>query len=78
MTYGTRGVELNLPGIDHSLFVLALLLIVSDWRKLVAASAAFTMAHTVTLALATNATVYNAPPGKGHSAEPCPVRHPRG
>ena len=53
MTYGALGVEHILLGIDHLLFVLALLLIVSGWRKLVATITAFTVAHSITLALAT-------------------------
>jgi hydrogenase/urease accessory protein HupE len=53
LTYGALGVEHILPGIDHLLFVLALLLIVSGWRKLVATITGFTVAHSITLALAT-------------------------
>ena len=53
MTYGALGIEHILLGIDHLLFVLALLLIVSGWRKLVATITAFTLAHSITLALAT-------------------------
>lgn len=53
MTYGALGIEHILLGIDHLLFVLALLLIVSGWKKLLATITAFTLAHSVTLALAT-------------------------
>lgn len=53
VTYGVLGIEHILLGIDHLLFVLALLLIVSGWRKLVATITAFTLAHSITLALAT-------------------------
>jgi hydrogenase/urease accessory protein HupE len=53
VTYGVLGVEHILLGIDHLLFVLALLLIVSGWRKLIATVTAFTVAHSITLALAT-------------------------
>lgn len=52
-TYFVLGVEHILFGIDHLLFVLALLLIVGDWRKLVGTITAFTVAHSITLALAT-------------------------
>ena len=52
-TYSLLGVEHILLGIDHLLFVLALLLIVSGWRKLVATITSFTLAHSVTLAAAT-------------------------
>ena len=53
MTYSTLGIEHILLGIDHLLFVLALLLIVSGKRKLIATITAFTLAHSITLALAT-------------------------
>jgi hydrogenase/urease accessory protein HupE len=52
-TYFVLGVEHILLGIDHLLFVLALLLVVQGWRKLVATVTAFTVAHSITLALAT-------------------------
>lgn len=52
-TYFVLGVEHILLGIDHLLFVLALLLIVGDWRKLFWTITAFTIAHSITLALAT-------------------------
>lgn len=52
-TYFVLGVEHILLGIDHLLFVVALLLIVPDWKKLVGTITAFTVAHSVTLALAT-------------------------
>lgn len=52
-TYLVIGVEHILLGIDHLLFVLALLLLISDWRRLVGAITTFTLAHSVTLALAT-------------------------
>jgi hydrogenase/urease accessory protein HupE len=52
-TYSLLGIEHILLGIDHLLFVLALLMIVSGWRKLVATVTAFTLAHSVTLAAAT-------------------------
>lgn len=51
-TYLTLGAEHILLGIDHLLFVLALLMIVAGWQKLVATITAFTIAHSITLALA--------------------------
>lgn len=42
-----------LMGIDHLLFVLGLLIIVNGWRMLVKTITAFTLAHSMTLALAT-------------------------
>ena len=53
VTYGSLGIEHILLGLDHLLFVLALLLIVSGWRRLVATITAFTVAHSITLGLAT-------------------------
>jgi len=52
-TYAVLGVEHILTGIDHLLFVLALLLLVSGWGRLVATVTAFTIAHSLTLAAAT-------------------------
>lgn len=52
-TYFELGVEHILLGIDHLLFVLALLLLVDGWRKLIGTITAFTIAHSITLALAT-------------------------
>jgi hydrogenase/urease accessory protein HupE len=51
-TYLTLGAEHILLGIDHLLFVLALLMVVAGWRKLVGTITAFTIAHSITLALA--------------------------
>lgn len=51
-TYLVLGAEHILSGADHLLFVLALLMIVGGWRKLVATITAFTVAHSITLALA--------------------------
>ena len=51
--YAVLGVEHILGGIDHLLFVLALLLLVSNWRRLVVTITAFTVAHSITLAGAT-------------------------
>ena len=52
-TYFGLGVEHILGGIDHLLFVLGLILILSGWRQLAFAITAFTVAHSITLALAT-------------------------
>lgn len=51
--YFMLGVEHILMGIDHLLFVLALLLIVRGVGLLVKTITAFTIAHSITLALAT-------------------------
>jgi hypothetical protein len=50
--YGGLGVEHILTGIDHLAFVLGLLLLVRGWWLLVETISAFTLAHTLTLALA--------------------------
>jgi HupE / UreJ protein len=47
------GVAHILLGVDHLLFVMGLVLVVRDPRRLVAAVTAFTVAHSVTLGLAT-------------------------
>ncbi|MFN7571629.1 MAG: HupE/UreJ family protein [Betaproteobacteria bacterium] len=52
-TYTLLGIEHILLGFDHLLFVLALLLLVRGVRRLVATITAFTVAHSITLALAT-------------------------
>lgn len=52
-TYFVLGLEHILLGIDHLLFVLALLILVPNVRTLVWTVTAFTLAHSVTLALAT-------------------------
>jgi len=52
-TYLVLGFEHILLGIDHLLFVLALVLLVKGWNKLVGTITAFTIAHSITLALAT-------------------------
>ena len=52
-SYTKLGVVHILEGYDHLLFVLALLLIVSNFRKLLKTITAFTVAHSITLALAT-------------------------
>jgi hypothetical protein len=51
--YWRMGTTHILEGVDHLLFVLALLLIVSGFGPLLKAVTAFTVAHSITLALAT-------------------------
>jgi hydrogenase/urease accessory protein HupE len=53
LTYVRLGIEHILTGYDHLLFVLALILIVRDRRLLIMTITAFTVAHSITLALAT-------------------------
>jgi hydrogenase/urease accessory protein HupE len=57
-TYLLLGVEHILLGFDHLLFVLALLFLLSDWRKLLLAITAFTVAHSLTLAAATFGVIH--------------------
>ena len=52
-TYLVLGVEHILGGIDHLLFVLALLILVKGTGRLIATVTAFTLAHSLTLAGAT-------------------------
>ena len=52
-SYFVLGVEHILGGIDHLLFVLALLLIVRGARRILVTITAFTAAHSITLAAAT-------------------------
>lgn len=49
-TYFVLGIEHILLGFDHLMFVLALLLLVRDIKRLVGAITAFTLAHSLTLA----------------------------
>jgi hypothetical protein len=53
MGYLRLGVEHILLGVDHLLFVLGLLLIVTDRWMLLKTVSAFTLAHSITLAIAT-------------------------
>jgi len=57
-TYLRLGVDHILLGYDHLLFVLALILIVRDRRLLVMTVTAFTIAHSIALALATLGVVH--------------------
>jgi hydrogenase/urease accessory protein HupE len=52
-TYASLGIEHILMGIDHLLFVLGLMIVVGSTRALVKTITAFTVAHSITLALAT-------------------------
>jgi hydrogenase/urease accessory protein HupE len=52
-TYFMHGIDHILFGYDHLLFVFALILIVPNLRMLVTTVTAFTVAHSITLALAT-------------------------
>ena len=52
-TYLRLGVEHILFGFDHLLFVLALVILVRDWRRVALTVTAFTVAHSITLAAAT-------------------------
>ena len=56
--YLQLGVEHILFGIDHLLFVLGLILLVGELRLLVKTITAFTVAHSITLALATLGVVH--------------------
>jgi hydrogenase/urease accessory protein HupE len=52
-TYTRIGIEHILLGVDHLLFVLALVMIVRGRRMLLLTITSFTVAHSITLALAT-------------------------
>jgi hydrogenase/urease accessory protein HupE len=60
-TYLTLGIEHILLGIDHLLFVLALLLLSTGTWQLVKTVTAFTVAHSITLGLATLGFVHVPP-----------------
>lgn len=51
--YFVLGMQHLLSGLDHLLFVGGLLMLVAGWRRLVLTLTAFTLGHSVTLALAT-------------------------
>jgi hypothetical protein len=61
VSYWRMGVSHILEGVDHLLFLLALLLIVSGFWQLLQTVTAFTLAHSVTLALATLGFVHVPP-----------------
>jgi hydrogenase/urease accessory protein HupE len=52
-TYLRLGIEHILLGFDHLLFVLALVVLVREWRRVALTVTAFTVAHSITLAAAT-------------------------
>src|SRR5688572_12110113 len=52
-SYLILGIEHILAGVDHLLFVLALLLIVSGGKRIFLTITAFTVAHSITLVAAT-------------------------
>jgi hydrogenase/urease accessory protein HupE len=60
--YLPLGIKHILTGPDHLLFVLGLLLLVSGFKRLVKTITAFTVAHSVTLTLATLGFVHIPPP----------------
>jgi hydrogenase/urease accessory protein HupE len=53
VAYLRLGVEHILGGVDHLLFILALMILVKGTRRLIATVTAFTIAHSITLAGAT-------------------------
>jgi len=57
-TYTLLGVEHILTGFDHLLFVLALVVLVGGLKRLLQTVTAFTLAHSITLALATLGVVH--------------------
>jgi hydrogenase/urease accessory protein HupE len=57
-TYTVLGIGHILMGVDHLLFVLALIMIVPDRRRLIVTITAFTIAHSISLALATLQVVH--------------------
>jgi hydrogenase/urease accessory protein HupE len=57
-TYTTLGIEHILTGFDHLCFVLGLVLIVGFNRRLLWTVTAFTLAHSITLALATLGVIH--------------------
>ena len=52
-TYAVLGIEHILTGFDHLLYVLAMLMLVSGWRRVVLTMSAFTATHSLTLTAAT-------------------------
>ena len=53
LAYLRLGIEHILGGVDHLLFILALMILVKNTRRLIATVTAFTIAHSITLAGAT-------------------------
>ena len=52
-TYTVLGIEHILTGFDHLLYVLAMLILVRGWRRIVVTMSAFTATHSLTLTAAT-------------------------
>jgi hydrogenase/urease accessory protein HupE len=52
-TYTRLGIEHILSGVDHLLYILAMLFLVKGWRRVVATMSAFTATHSLTLTAAT-------------------------
>lgn len=52
-TYLVFGIEHILQGIDHLLFVACLIFIAGTWRRILVTITGFTLAHSITLTLAT-------------------------
>lgn len=71
-TYTVLGIEHILLGIDHLLFVFALVLLVKGWGKLVGTITAFTVAHSLTLAAATLGVVLGFGPVSRRLPIPAP------
>lgn len=61
LAYGRIGIQHILFGADHLLFVLGLLLLVESWGLLVKTISAFTVAHSLALALAVLGVVQMPP-----------------
>jgi hydrogenase/urease accessory protein HupE len=52
-TYTVLGIEHILTGFDHLLYILAMLILVRGWRRIIATMSAFTATHSLTLTAAT-------------------------
>jgi hydrogenase/urease accessory protein HupE len=61
-TYVSIGIGHILLGFDHLLFVLALVMIVKSTRRLLVTVTAFTVAHSITLSLATLGVLHGPGP----------------
>jgi len=57
-SYTLLGIEHIWRGVDHLLFVLSLIMLVDSLRKLLLTITAFTVAHSITLALATLGVIH--------------------
>ena len=51
-TYTVLGIEHILTGFDHLLYILAMLILVNGWRRIIATMSAFTATHSLTLTAA--------------------------